>query len=105
MIQKTKIKTYEIHLKANNTTGNRTIKNEIKRAEDPQLSCQIECRMIQNRQGHIGKRIQMEEYVNKQARMTILEICTVKKIVFIESKTIFFPIHVYCSYILNPEIF
>jgi hypothetical protein len=68
-----------MHLKANNATGKRTIKNEIKRAEDPQLSSQIDCRMIQDRQGHIGKTIQMQDYANKQARMTILEICTVKK--------------------------
>ena len=54
-----------MHLKANNTTGNRTIKNEIKRAEDPQLSCQIKCRIIQNRQGYIGKAIQMQEYAKK----------------------------------------
>jgi len=55
-----------MHLKANNTTGNRTIKNEIKKAEDHQLSCQIECRLIQNRQGYIGKTIQMQEYAKKK---------------------------------------
>jgi hypothetical protein len=58
MIQKTNIKAYKMHLKANNTTGNRTIKSEIKRAEDPQVSCQIECRMIQNKISFIGKKIQ-----------------------------------------------
>jgi len=57
-----------MHLKANNTTGNRTIKNEIKRAEDPQLSCRIECRMIQNRQGYAGKAIQMQEYATKKKK-------------------------------------
>lgn len=62
-----------MHLKANNSTGNRTIKNEIKRAEDPQPSCQIKCRMIQNRQGYIGKTIQMQEYAKKkQVKMAIL---------------------------------
>jgi len=82
-----------MHLKANNTTGNRTIKNEIKRAEDPQLSCQIECRMIQNRQGYVGKKIQMQKYAKKkQARMAILEICTVKINSFHGKKTNFLPI-------------
>lgn len=62
MIQNTRIKANKMHLKANNTTGNKTIKNETKRAEDLQLSCQIECRMIQNRKGYIGKTIQIQEY-------------------------------------------
>ena len=53
-----------MHLKAYNTTGNRTIKNEIKRAEDPQ----IECRMIQNRQGYIG---QMQVYANNRLEWQI----------------------------------
>jgi len=65
-----------MYLKANNTTGNRNIKSEIKRAE---VSCQIKCRMIQNRQGYTGKTIQMQEYAQKKTRMAILEICMVKK--------------------------
>jgi hypothetical protein len=66
MNHKTKIKAYKMHLKANNTTGNRTTKNDVKRVEDPQLSCQIECRMIQNRQGYIGQTVQMQEYAKKK---------------------------------------
>ena len=70
MIQKTKIKAYKMYLKANNTTGNRTIKNEVKRVE---VSCQIKCRMIQNRQSYTGVLKK-----KKKARMAILEVCTVK---------------------------
>jgi hypothetical protein len=80
LIQKTNIKAYKVLLKANNTTGNRTIKSETKRADDPQVSCQIECRMIQTKIGYIGKCDARE--CKKQDGMTILENSKSRKTVF-----------------------
>jgi hypothetical protein len=65
MIQKTNVKTYKAHLEPNNTTGNRINKSETKRAEDPQVSCQIECKMIKNKIGYIEKKT-IQEYTKNR---------------------------------------
>jgi hypothetical protein len=65
MTKKTRMKAYKMGLKAHNTMGNGAIKNETKRAEDLQPTCQIKA---------ILERKYKHKIPQKKGTMAILEI-------------------------------